>query len=45
MLCAADGGELARTTMPVHPGDLPMTVTRSIEEAFAPWLGKGWLDR
>jgi hypothetical protein len=45
VLSGPAGAELARTTIPEHPGDLSLTVTRSIESAFEPWLGKGWMER
>lgn len=41
----AEGRELARSLVPGHAGDLSMTVIRSIERAFQPWLGEGWLDQ
>ena len=39
-----DGKMLASTVIPQHPGDLAPAVARTIEEAFEPYLGKGWMD-
>jgi hypothetical protein len=40
-----NGLMLAWTTIPQHPGDLSPIVTREIEAAFEPHLGKGWMDK
>jgi hypothetical protein len=40
-----DGAILAWTTIPQHPGDLSPRVSREIEAAFEPHLGKGWMGR
>jgi hypothetical protein len=40
-----DGVMLAWTTIPQHPGDLSPRVSREIEAAFEPYLGKGWMGR
>jgi hypothetical protein len=39
------GAMLAWTTIPQHPGDLSHRVSREIEAAFEPYLGKGWMDQ
>jgi hypothetical protein len=44
-LCDKDGNMLAWTTIPQHPGDLSPRVSREIEAAFEPHLGKGWMGR
>jgi chromosome condensin MukBEF complex kleisin-like MukF subunit len=43
VLYDAHDKELSRTTIPDHAGDLSLRVTRSIEQAFESWFGKGWL--
>jgi hypothetical protein len=40
-----DGSMLAWTTIPQHPGDLSPRVSREIEAAFEPHLGKGWMGK
>lgn len=40
-----EGELLVWTTIPQHPGDLAPRVTREIEAAFEPYLGKGWMDK
>jgi hypothetical protein len=40
-----DGSMLTWTTIPQHPGDLSLAVTREIESTFEPYFGKGWLDQ
>jgi hypothetical protein len=34
---------LAWTTIPQHPSDLSLRVSREIEATFEPHLGKGWM--
>jgi hypothetical protein len=36
---------LAWTTIPQHPGDLSQRVSKEIEAAFEPHLGKGWMSK
>jgi len=38
-----DGVRMAWTTIPQHPGDLSQMVSREIEAAFEPHLGKEWM--
>jgi hypothetical protein len=40
-----NGGMLAWTTIPQHPGDLSPRVSGEIEAAFEPHLGKGWMGK
>jgi hypothetical protein len=44
-LYSRDGSILAWTTIPQNPGDLSPRVSRGIEAAFEPYLGKGWLSQ
>ena len=36
-------GAVAHTTVPQHPGDIPIGLLRKIERDLEPVLGKGWL--
>lgn len=40
-----EGVLLARSLFPQHPGDMTKKTTGSIESAFEPHLGKGWMDK
>jgi hypothetical protein len=40
----SQGHEVARSLFPTHSGTMSPSVTRSIEQAFEEFLGKGWLD-
>jgi hypothetical protein len=40
-----NGVMLAWTTIPQHPGDLSLRVSREIEAAFESHLGKGWMGK
>jgi predicted RNA binding protein YcfA (HicA-like mRNA interferase family) len=40
---AVRGGVTAFTTVPQHPGDMPMGTLRKIQADLEPALGKGWL--
>lgn len=36
-------GDTGQTTVPQHPGDIPLGLLRKIEKDLEKVLGKGWL--
>lgn len=43
MYVVALNGVVARTTVPQHPGDIPVGLLRAIERDLEPAFGKRWL--